>query len=87
MVRTDKIPGVQLVTDRGPAPEVRADYAVQNEGSIVLLWPITTLAVEWVEEHLPEDRQTWGNAVVIDARYAYDIIEGLGADGLVGRAA
>lgn len=65
----------------------RADYAVRVEGSITLLWPITAAAVEWCNEFLPEDRLTWGSAVVIKSRYAPDILEGLAEDGLVGRAA
>jgi len=68
-------------------PDEHPDYQVRDEGSIVLLWPISAAAVAWCDEHLPEDRITWGGATVIEHRYADDIIEGLGADGLVGRQA
>jgi hypothetical protein len=58
------------------------DFIVRNEGSIVLLTPITNVAKEWVEEHLPEDVQHWGTAIVVEPRYIMDILQGIHEDGL-----
>jgi len=58
------------------------DFTVQNEGSIFLLHPHTPSAHDWVSEHIPEDAQFFGDAVVIEHRYIADIVEGVRADGL-----
>lgn len=60
----------------------KPDAEVQNEGSIFLLRPLSENAKQWVNEHLPEDRQTFGNAVVVEHRYIEDIVAGMQADGL-----
>lgn len=59
------------------------DVRVQDEGTVVLLWPITNRAIGWLDEHLPDDRQRWGSATVVEARYVWDILYGLAEDGLV----
>lgn len=61
------------------------DAVVANEGSVVLLYPKTDAAHAWIEEHLPEDRQMFGTATVIEHRYAGDIINGMLDSGLVVR--
>jgi len=58
------------------------DFTVANHGSIFLLTPQSPAAAEWLEENLPEDRQTWGDAVVVEHRLIYDIVLGAVADGL-----
>lgn len=60
----------------------RKDFAVRDEGTIVLLTPQSEEARTWVAENLPEEAMTWGAAVVIEHRYADDIITGIEADGL-----
>lgn len=55
-----------------------ADFTVFDHGSIVILNALTEQAQAWVDEHLPEDRLTWGvNGVVIEPRYVDAIIEGI----------
>jgi hypothetical protein len=63
------------------------DFAVRDEGTLVLLWALTDDTEAWIEEHLPADRLTWGHATVIEHRYAGDVVDGLVEDGLTGRAA
>lgn len=58
------------------------DFTVQNEGSIFLLHPLTPAANAWIEEHIPEDAQYFGNAVVVEHRYIADIVGGIQRDGL-----
>jgi len=59
-----------------------SDFTVQNEGTIFLLVPNTPLAQEWIEEHIPDTAQYFGDAVVVEHRYIADIIEGIQQSGL-----
>jgi len=61
----------------------RSDFICENHGSIFLLRPISPAAFIWVEQHLPSDRLTFGNAAVIEPRYVWAILVGLQDDGLV----
>jgi len=63
------------------------DYTIRDEGTIILLWPVSDEAVGWVEEYLPADRIRWGGATVIERRYFPAIFAGLAGEGLVGRRA
>ena len=68
-------------TASGTSPTV--DFLCENHGSIFLLRPISPSAFAWIQEHLPPDRITFGNAVVIEPRYVWAILVGLQEDGLV----
>ena len=59
------------------------DFVCENHVSIFLLRPVSPSAFSWIEEHLPADRLTFGNAVVIEPRYVWAILVGLQDDGLV----
>jgi hypothetical protein len=59
------------------ASETPPDFLVENHLSIFLLRPISPAAFIWVEQHLPSDRLTLGNAVVIEPRYVSAILLGL----------
>ena len=48
-----------------------ADFTVINLGRIFLLEPRTSTAVTWVEERLPENALTFGEAVVVEHRYIH----------------
>lgn len=58
------------------------DFQVENHGTIFLFRPLSDVAREWVSEHLPDDAQTWGDAVVVEHRYIADIVDGAVNDGL-----
>lgn len=65
---------------------IDADFLVNNQGSIVILTPTSEQAVEWCNNHLPEDAQRWGpNGYVVEPRYIQPIIDGLEAEGFSGR--
>jgi hypothetical protein len=66
-----------------PAPAAAPDFLVENHGSVFLLRHRTPAARAWVWEHLPRDRQTWGDATIIEHRYICDIVAGAQAAGLV----
>lgn len=60
------------------------DVEVRDEGSIVLLTPISDAGRGWVDENLElESWQWYAGGVAIDHRYADDIIEGMVGDGLL----
>lgn len=67
-----------------PTPEV-IDFEVQNHGTIFLLCPLTDSAVEWVDEHLPEDVLTFGRGICVEHRFISNIVRGIQDSGLVVR--
>src|SRR5882672_5172993 len=50
----------------GSSPTV--DFLCENHGSIFLLRAVSPSAFSWIEEHLPPDRITFGNAIAVDHR-------------------
>jgi hypothetical protein len=72
-------------------PKPSFDFTFENHGSICLLRPLNDSARAWMDEHLPMDTpetQFWGDAIVIEPRYAADVLRGISNDGLsVGGAA
>jgi hypothetical protein len=64
----------------GSSPQ--PDFISENHGSIFLLRPISPASFAWIEEHLPPDRLIFGNAVVVEPRYVWAILDGLQEDGL-----
>jgi hypothetical protein len=65
----------------GSSP-TQPDFICEHHGSIFLLRPISPASFDWIEEHLPPDRLTFGNATVIEPRYVWAILAGLQQDGL-----
>jgi hypothetical protein len=70
-----------VASGNSPTPS-GSDFICQNHGSIFLLIPCTTPATIWIEVHLPSDRMTFGDGVVIEPRYVWAILAGLQQDGL-----
>jgi hypothetical protein len=58
------------------------DFVCENHLSLFLLRPLSPAAFDWIEENLPLDRLTWGNATVIEPRYVWNIILGIQESGL-----
>jgi hypothetical protein len=44
------------------------DFEVENHGSVFLLRPLSVSADLWVKDHIAEDAQTFGNAIVVEPR-------------------
>jgi hypothetical protein len=65
-----------------PTSNIGLDFCCENHGSIFLLYPLTESAKFWIEQNLPSDVQIFGNAVAIEHRYIWPILEGLQDDGL-----
>jgi len=62
------------------------DFLCENHGSIFLLRPISPAAFLWIDENLPADRQTFGNAVAVEHRCIWAILEGIQNEGLAVQA-
>lgn len=58
------------------------DFACIDHGSIVLLVPLTPAAIEWCDEHLPDDGPRLGGSYAIEPRFICNITDGIEADGL-----
>lgn len=58
------------------------DVNVENHGSIVLVRPLTAQACQWCDDHIPDDAQWFGKAVVVEPRYVAAIVQGMQNDGL-----
>lgn len=73
VVRGDKAPN-----SKPERKNTEFDFSVQDEGTIVILYVHTEAGRGWVTEHIPDDHQTWGqNGIVIEHRFAHDILEGI----------
>lgn len=64
------------------ARKTKLDFYFANHGSVALLTPLTRKAKYWLDEHVDDECQMHGNAIVIEPRYAGDILRGLQDDGL-----
>jgi len=68
-----------VASGSSPTSNDGPDFRCENHGSPFLLLPLTQSAHSWIEEHLPEDV---GNAVVIEHRYVWTILDGIQDAGL-----
>lgn len=60
----------------------RSDVVVENHGSIFLFTLRTARARRWVDQHVQEDAQWWAGRLAVEHRYAWDLAQGMAADGL-----
>lgn len=71
----------------GPAShavdDVLPDIFVRCEGSLFLFEPLTNAAKQWIDENVQTDSQWFGNALVVEWRYAAELAAAMRADGLV----
>lgn len=58
------------------------DFHFINHFSICTLEPLTQEAENWINDNIDPDCQKWGNAIVIEPRYAENILNGLSEQGL-----
>jgi hypothetical protein len=60
----------------------KPDFDVIDQGSIVLVTPMTPSAHHWIDKHIANDAMYFGLSLVVEHRYADDIIEGITEHGL-----
>lgn len=71
----------QIINALPPAPRA-SDFIFTDYGRLCVLTPRSVEAAVWVNSHLPADAQRWAGGVVIEPRYADDILAGIESDGL-----
>ena len=59
------------------------DVLVRNEGTVFVFCPLTSRAKEWIDQNVQSDAQWFGNALVVEHRYAWGLAEGMKDEGLV----
>jgi hypothetical protein len=59
------------------------DVRVRNEGSLFLFLPLTEQASAWIEDNVSKDATYFGDALVVEHRYARGLAQGMLDDGLV----
>ena len=60
----------------------KPDVVIRDEGSLLLFDLRTEQARGWVEEHVAEDAQRFGRALVVEHRYAGELTDGMAEAGL-----
>ncbi len=73
---------VQQDNGSSPAPQTQPDILVENHFSLILFRLLTPAASQWVDENVSDDAQFFGGALVVEPRYARDLIDGIVAAGL-----
>jgi hypothetical protein len=60
------------------------DVLVRNEGTVFVFCPLTQRAKQWFDANVVSDpHQCFGNALVVEHRYAWGLAEGLTSEGFV----
>jgi len=59
------------------------DVLVRHEGTVFLFCPLTPQAREWIDEFVQSDAQWFGNALVVEHRYAWGLAQFMKDKGLV----
>lgn len=58
------------------------DCIIRKSGTLYLFYPQTDLAKEWIEENVDPEAQYFGDALVVEHRYAWNLAQGMMVDGL-----
>jgi hypothetical protein len=59
------------------------DVLVRNEGTLSFFCPLTVRAKSWIDPHVQPDALWFGNALVVEHRYAWPLAVGMRDAGLV----
>lgn len=57
------------------------DIQINDHGSILIFVPRTEVGMEWLNDHTP-GAMRWAGGIVVEPRYAADIVNGAIDDGL-----
>jgi hypothetical protein len=61
-----------------------ADVSVENQGSVIVLQPLTKKAKMWIDENVSSEPWQWvGNGLVIDWRMAEELVDAMREEGLI----
>ncbi len=56
---------------------VSPDVLVNNVGTLYTFCPLTLRAKEWIDEHVQDDAQWFGYALIVEHRYAWGLAQGI----------
>ena len=62
--------------------QARPDVSISGGGTVYLFHLHSPVAREWVEEFVAEERQFFGDALVVEHRFVGDLASAIAADGL-----
>jgi hypothetical protein len=62
---------------------VTPDVLVANVGTLYTFCPLSERAKEWIDQHVQDDAQWFGHALVVEHRYAWGLAQGMKDAGLV----
>jgi hypothetical protein len=68
---------------RSSQAQITPDILIRNEGTLFLFCPLTSRAKEWIHEHVQPDAMWFGNALVVEHRFALGLAQGMKDEGLV----
>jgi hypothetical protein len=71
-----------VASGTSPTDSAGLDFRCDNHGSVFLLYPLSETAKSWIKDNLPSDAQWFGNAVAVECRFIWPILEGIQIDGL-----
>ncbi len=71
------------MTDAISKPCPTPDVLVNNVGTLYTFCPLTLQAKEWIDEHVQDDAQWFGHALIVEHRYAWGLAQGMKDAGLV----
>jgi hypothetical protein len=58
------------------------EVLVNNVGTLYTFCPLTLRAKEWIDEHVQDDAQWFGHALIVEHRYAWGLAQGMKDEGL-----
>ena len=59
----------------------KINFEVRDEGTVVLIIPMTEFAKKWIDENVQVDSWQWlGQGFAVDHRCAEDLLQGLQAE-------
>jgi len=63
-------------------PTSSPDVLVNNLGTLYTFCPLTLRAKEWIDEHVQDDAQWFGHALIVGHRHAWGLAQGMMDEGL-----
>jgi hypothetical protein len=58
------------------------DVLVANAGTVFVFWPLTSRAKQWIEDNVEPDATWYGEALVVEHRFALGLAAGMRDAGL-----
>ena len=71
------------MSNSSPVTPITPDVLVCNEGTVFLFCPLTSRGREWIEEYVQPVAPWFGNALVVEHRFAWGLAQGMRDAGLV----